>query len=89
MLFDSYEAHGEAILRLLAQEERISAVRMTDAGRAYHKHWAQLTFAPLLHETKAPLASAASLRSSPRSTCSSGSCCATICSSAASTPKQQ
>ncbi len=51
VLFERYEAHGEAILRLLTQEERIPAVRqMTDAGRAYHRHWAQRTFAPLLRD---------------------------------------
>jgi len=50
LLFDRYEAHGSAILRMLSQEERIPTVRqMTDAGRAYHRHWAQSTFAPLLH----------------------------------------
>jgi AcrR family transcriptional regulator len=49
VLFDHYEAHGSAILRLLSQEERIPAVRqMTDAGRAYHRHWAQRTFSVLL-----------------------------------------
>jgi AcrR family transcriptional regulator len=48
-LFDHYEAHGNAILRMLSQEERIPAVRqMTDAGRAYHSAWATKTFAPLL-----------------------------------------
>jgi AcrR family transcriptional regulator len=48
-LFDAYEAHGGAILRMLSQEERIPAVRqMTDAGRAYHRAWAAKTFAPLL-----------------------------------------
>lgn len=47
-LYDRYEQHGQAILRMLSQEERIPAVReMTDAGRAYHRHWAQTTFAPL------------------------------------------
>jgi len=49
VLFDRYELHGGAVLRLLSQEERIPAVRqMTDAGRAYHRDWAQRTFAPLL-----------------------------------------
>jgi AcrR family transcriptional regulator len=48
-LFDAYEAHGGAVLRMLSQEERIPAVRqMTDAGRAYHRAWAQRTFAPQL-----------------------------------------
>jgi AcrR family transcriptional regulator len=49
LLFDHYEAHGNAILRLLSQEERIPAVApMTAAGRAYHRHWVERTFAPLL-----------------------------------------
>ncbi len=48
-LFDHYEAHGAAVLRMLSQEERIPAVQqMTDAGRAYHREWAARTFAPLL-----------------------------------------
>jgi len=48
-LFDTYEAHGAAVLRMLSQEERIPAVRqMTDAGRAYHREWVKKTFAPLL-----------------------------------------
>jgi AcrR family transcriptional regulator len=49
-VYDRYEQHGEAVLRMLSQEERIPAVRhMTDAGRAYHRRWVELTFAPLLH----------------------------------------
>jgi AcrR family transcriptional regulator len=49
VLFDRYEAHGRAVLRLLAQEERIPAVRqMTAAGRAYHEQWVERTFMPLL-----------------------------------------
>jgi AcrR family transcriptional regulator len=48
-LFNRYEQHGQAILRMLSQEERIPAIRtMTDGGRAYHRHWAQTTFAPLM-----------------------------------------
>jgi AcrR family transcriptional regulator len=48
-LFDHYEAHGDAILRLLSQEERIPAVaEMTTAGRRYHRAWVEKTFAPLL-----------------------------------------
>ncbi len=50
LLYDRYEEHGSAILRMLSQEARIPTVRqMTEAGRAYHRHWAQRTFAPLLH----------------------------------------
>lgn len=49
LLFDRYEQHGQAILRMLSQEERTPAIhQMTDLGRAYHRHWAQTTFAPLL-----------------------------------------
>jgi AcrR family transcriptional regulator len=48
-LFDQYEADGGAVLRLLAQEERIPAVaEMTEAGRIYHRAWAEKTFGPLL-----------------------------------------
>jgi hypothetical protein len=50
LLYDRYEQHGQAILRMLSQEERIPTVRqMNEAGRAYHRHWAERTFAPLLH----------------------------------------
>jgi AcrR family transcriptional regulator len=53
ILFDHYEAHGPAILRMLSQEERIPAIRqMTDAGRAYHRAWAERTFEPLLHSQR-------------------------------------
>jgi AcrR family transcriptional regulator len=49
LLFDRYEEHGQAILRMLSQEERIPAIhQMTDAGRAYHRYWAKTTFVPLL-----------------------------------------
>jgi AcrR family transcriptional regulator len=49
VLFDRYEVHGAAILRMLSQEERIPAVRrMTDSGRAYHRRWVERTFQPLL-----------------------------------------
>jgi AcrR family transcriptional regulator len=48
-VFDHYEAHGLAILRMLSQEERIPAVHdMTEAGRAYHRAWAEKIFEPLL-----------------------------------------
>lgn len=48
-LYERYDRHGEAVLRMLSQEERIAAVRrMTDAGRMYHRHWAATAFAPLL-----------------------------------------
>jgi AcrR family transcriptional regulator len=51
LLYDTYESGADAALRLVAQEERIPAVRkMTDAGRAYHRDWVGRTFAPLLAE---------------------------------------
>jgi AcrR family transcriptional regulator len=50
VLFDRYEAHGTAVLRMLSQEDRIPTIaQMTKAGRAYHREWAAKTFAPLLH----------------------------------------
>jgi AcrR family transcriptional regulator len=52
-LYDSYEAQGDASLRLLAEEDRIPAIRqMTDAGRAWHRDWVERTFAPLLRGTR-------------------------------------
>jgi hypothetical protein len=49
LIHDSYELQGDAVLRLLAQEDRIDAVReMADAGRAWHRDWVERTFAPLL-----------------------------------------
>ena len=49
LLYDSYELQGDAALRLLAEEDRIPAIReMTDAGRAWHRAWVERTFAPLL-----------------------------------------
>jgi AcrR family transcriptional regulator len=48
-VFDHYEAHGTAILRMLSQEERIPAVRvLTDRGRGYHRAWVGRVFQPLL-----------------------------------------
>jgi AcrR family transcriptional regulator len=50
-VFDHYEAHGDAILRMLSQEDRIPAIKeMTDLGRDYHRDWTRRTFAPLLEE---------------------------------------
>lgn len=53
MLFDHYEAHGPAVLRMLSQEERHPAIRkLTDAGRAYHRAWVERTFRPLLNDLR-------------------------------------
>jgi AcrR family transcriptional regulator len=55
ILFDRYEAHGIAILRMLSQEDRIPAIaQMTEAGRAYHREWAAKTFTPLLRGLRCP-----------------------------------
>jgi AcrR family transcriptional regulator len=49
VLVETYEAHGDRVLRLLAQEERVPAFRrITDTGRAYHYEWVDRIFAPLL-----------------------------------------
>jgi len=45
----TYEEHGDRVLRLLAQEERVAAFRLiTDAGRAYHRQWVERVFAQFL-----------------------------------------
>lgn len=48
-VFDSYEADGDGVLHLLAEEDRFPAVReMTDKGRAYHRSWVERVFASSL-----------------------------------------
>jgi len=47
VLYDSYDKDGDAVLRLLAQEERIPAVHeMAEAGRRWHRAWVERTFEP-------------------------------------------
>ena len=47
VLYDSYDKDGDAVLRLLAQEERIAAVHeMAEAGRRWHRAWVERTFEP-------------------------------------------
>src|SRR4051812_48606542 len=49
VLYDSYDADGDAVLLMLAHEHRIPAVHaMAEAGRAWHRDWVARTFAPLL-----------------------------------------
>jgi len=51
MIYESYESAGDAVLRVLAQEDRIPAIRkMTDSGRAGHRSWVAHTFAPQLRK---------------------------------------
>jgi AcrR family transcriptional regulator len=53
VLYDSYDKDGDAVLRLLAQEERIPAVHeMADAGRRWHRDWVARTFEPQLRGLK-------------------------------------
>jgi AcrR family transcriptional regulator len=48
-LIHTYEDHGDRVLRLLAQEERVEAFRLiTDTGRAYHRQWVERVFAPFV-----------------------------------------
>src|SRR3954471_15740014 len=49
VLYESYDRDGDAVLRLLAQEERIAAVHeMAEAGRRWHRAWVERTFEPFL-----------------------------------------
>jgi AcrR family transcriptional regulator len=48
-LFDHYEAHGAAILRMLSQEDRVPAVHeLTNRGREYHHDWVSRVLQPLI-----------------------------------------
>jgi AcrR family transcriptional regulator len=47
-----YERIGDAVLRLVAQEDRIAAVReVADAGRQIHYQWVERAFSPFLQTT--------------------------------------
>jgi AcrR family transcriptional regulator len=49
VLVDHYEAMGDRVLRLLAEEERVPALReIADQGRAYHRDWCARVFAAAL-----------------------------------------
>ena len=49
VLVDHYEAMGDRVLRLLAEEERNPRLRpIADLGRAYHREWCARVFAPAL-----------------------------------------
>jgi AcrR family transcriptional regulator len=52
-LYDSYEARGDANLRLMTQEDRLPGVkRMVDSGRAWQREWVARTFAAQLRGTR-------------------------------------
>lgn len=47
VLLDHYEDVGDDVLRLLAEEQRMPALReLVDIGRATHKAWCERVFAP-------------------------------------------
>ena len=49
VLIDHYEALGDRVLKLLAEEERVPALReIADRGRALHRDWCARVFAPAL-----------------------------------------
>src|SRR3954447_10891198 len=48
LIYGSYERDGDAVLRLISEEDRFPAIRrMTDAGRAWHRGWVERTFPQL------------------------------------------
>ena len=49
VLVDHYEAMGDRVLRLLAEEERVPRLReIADRGRRLHRDWCARVFAPAL-----------------------------------------
>jgi AcrR family transcriptional regulator len=51
---ETYERWGDQILNLLAQEERMPAIReLTDFGRRHHYGWVEEVFGPLLNDNSA------------------------------------
>jgi AcrR family transcriptional regulator len=47
VIVEDYEITGDVVVRFLAQEDRIPAIRaITDFGRASHRRWCRQTFAP-------------------------------------------
>lgn len=46
---EHYEGHGDAVMRLLSEEDRNPLLReVVDRGRAFHREWVARTFAPQL-----------------------------------------
>jgi AcrR family transcriptional regulator len=49
VLVEHYETLGDRVLRLLAEEDRIPALRdIAEQGRVYHREWCARVFAPAL-----------------------------------------
>ena len=53
-LLDHYESVGHRALRLLAEEENPAFREFTETGRAFHRGWAERTFAPQLTPHRGP-----------------------------------
>src|SRR5215208_1022210 len=50
-VLEHYEEWGDRTLRMIAQEDRIPAIkRHIDGGRALHRDWVERTFAPLVDD---------------------------------------
>lgn len=48
-LMDHYELMGSRVLRMLAEEERLPAIKgLADEGRLFHRQWCEQAFAPFL-----------------------------------------
>ena len=48
-LIDHYEEMGDFVMRMLAQEESVPAIKaITDNGRLLHRDWCEKAFAPFL-----------------------------------------
>jgi len=55
ILLNHYEEVGEGVLRMLALEDRLPALReITDRGREYHRQWCERVFAPALTGRNGP-----------------------------------
>jgi AcrR family transcriptional regulator len=49
VLVDHYEAYGDRVLKMLAEQERVPALRpIVDGGRTLHRQWCMRVFAPAL-----------------------------------------
>lgn len=52
-LVGDYERYGDAIVRLLSEEERVPAFRrITERGRRLHREWVERAFAPQLAQRR-------------------------------------
>jgi AcrR family transcriptional regulator len=55
-LMDHYELMGDRVLRMLAEEDRLPAIKaLADQGRQLHRHWCEHAFAPLLPSRRGSL----------------------------------